>query len=163
MENFDAVYAAHFQAVYRFLLGLCRSAPLAEELCQEAFVQAMIHWRDFRGDCAVETWLCAIAKRLYFSRCRRENTRPLPQDSRDAQSGPEELLLSREGEARLHRLLHTLPEPYLEIFTLRVFAELDFRQLGELFHKSDTWARVTFYRAKVKLQEAIRRDGHEQV
>ena len=68
MENFDAVYAAHFQAVYRFLLGLCRSAPLAEELCQEAFVQAMIHWRDFRGDCAVETWLCAIAKRLYFSR-----------------------------------------------------------------------------------------------
>lgn len=103
MENFDAVYAAHFQAVYRFLLGLCRSAPLAEELCQEAFMQAMIHWRDFRGDCAVETWLCAIAKRLYFSRCRRENTRPLPQDSRDAQSGPEELLLSREGEARLHR------------------------------------------------------------
>lgn len=84
MENFDAVYAAHFQAVYRFLLGLCRSAPLAEELCQDAFVQAMIHWRDFR-------------------------------------------------------------------------------QLGELFHKSDTWARVTFYRAKVKLQEAIRRDEHEQV
>ena len=111
----------------------------------------------------METWLCAIAKRLYFSRCRRENARPLPQDSRDAQSGPEELLLSREGEARLHRLLHTLPEPYREIFTLRVFAELDFRQLGELFHKSDTWARVTFYRAKVKLQEAIRRDEHEQV
>ena len=75
----------------------------------------------------------------------------------------EELLLSREGEARLHRLLHTLPEPYREIFTLRVFAELDFRQLGELFHKSDTWARVTFYRAKVKLQEAIRRDEYEQV
>lgn len=76
---------------------------------------------------------------------------------------PEELLLSREGEARLHRLLHTLPEPYREIFTLRVFAELDFRQLGELFHKSGAWARVTFYRAKVKLQEAVRRDEHEPV
>ena len=88
--------------------------------------------------------------------------RPAPvQPGRAAR--PEELLLSREGEARLHRLLHTLPEPYREIFTLRVFAELDFRQLGELFHKSDAWARVTFYRAKVKLQEAVRRDEHEQV
>lgn len=152
-----------FRRCTAFCWGCAAARPWRRELCQEAFVQAMIHWRDFRGDCAVETWLCAIAKRLYFSRCRRENTRPLPQDSRDAQSGPEELLLSREGEARLHRLLHTLPEPYREIFTLRVFAELDFRQLGELFHKSDTWARVTFYRAKVKLQEAIRRDEHEQV
>lgn len=88
MENFDAVYAAHFRAVYRFLLGLCRSAPLAEELCQETFVQAMVHWRDFRGDCAVETWLCAIAKRLYFSRCRREHARALPQYSPDAQPAP---------------------------------------------------------------------------
>lgn len=111
-----------------------------------------------RGNLAVRHRQAAI-----FQPLPRENTRSLPQDSPDAQPGPEELLLSREGEARLHRLLHTLPEPYREIFTLRVFAELDFRQLGELFHKSDAWARVTFYRAKVKLQEAVRRDEHEPV
>lgn len=96
-----------------------------------------------RGNLAMRHCQAAVFQPLPPGECR-----PLPQDSRDAQSGPEELLLSREGEARLHRLLHTLPEPYREVFTLRVFAELDFRQLGELFHKSDTWARVTFYRRR---------------
>ena len=161
--NGEDIYRKHAEGVYRYLFSLCGEADTAEELTQETFCQALKGLGTFRGDCTPGSWLCAIAKRLYFSRCRRENTRPLPQDSRDAQSDPEELLLSREGEARLHRLLHTLPEPYREVFTLRVFAELDFRQLGELFHKSDTWARVTFYRAKVKLQEAIRRDEYEQV
>ena len=159
----EDLYTRYAEKVYRYLFALCGRADTAEELTQETFCRALAGQKEFRGECAPSTWLCAIAKRLYFSRCRRENAHPLPQDSRDAQSGPEELLLSREGEARLHRLLHTLPEPYREVFTLRVFAELDFRQLGELFHKSDTWARVTFYRAKVKLQEAIRRDEHEQV
>ena len=71
MEKFDAVYAAHFQAVYRFLLGLCRSAPLAEELCQETFCQALRQLGSFRGDCTPQVWLCAIAKRLWYKELER--------------------------------------------------------------------------------------------
>jgi RNA polymerase sigma-70 factor (ECF subfamily) len=54
---------------------------------------------------------------------------------------------------RLHVLLHNLDEPYKEVFTLRVFAELPFSQIGELFGKTDSWARLIFYRAKKQLQE----------
>ena len=161
MENFDAVYAGHFQAVYRFLLGLCRSAPLAEELCQEAFVRAMIHWRDFHGDCAPWKPGCAPLPSGCISAAAAGMPTPCPRIAGTRSPAPRKLLLSRE-EAQLHRLCIRSPNP-TEIFTLRVFAELDFRQLGELFHKSDTWARVTFYRAKVKLQEAFRRDEYEQV
>ena len=49
-------------------------------------------------------------------------------------------------------LLHQLPEPYKEVFSLRVFGELPFAQIGELFGKTDSWARVIFYRAKTKLR-----------
>lgn len=70
-----------------------------------------------------------------------------------AQPGPEEALLCRETVMDLHHRLHSLPEPYREVFSLRTLGELSFAQIGELFGKSEGWARVTYYRAKLKLQE----------
>ena len=67
----------------------------------------------------------------------------------------EEDFFSKENVLRIHKELHQLPEPYREVFTLRVFAELTFAQIGELFAKSESWARVTCYRAKLKLKERI--------
>jgi RNA polymerase sigma-70 factor, ECF subfamily len=52
--------------------------------------------------------------------------------------------------------MHNLNEPYKEVFTLRVFGELPFSQIGELFGKTDSWARLIYYRTKKKLQEAIK-------
>ena len=67
----------------------------------------------------------------------------------------EEELLSQESAHQIHQRLHALPEPYREVFTLRVFAELPYGQIGELFGKSETWARVTYYRAKQKIKEGL--------
>lgn len=67
----------------------------------------------------------------------------------------EEDLLVQESARQIHQRLHALPEPYREVFTLRVFAELSYGQIGELFGKSETWARVTYYRAKQKIKEGL--------
>ena len=67
----------------------------------------------------------------------------------------EELLLDRETSMDLHRRLHALPEPYREVFSLRVFGELSFRQIGELFQRTESWARVTYHRARLKLKEDL--------
>ena len=48
-----------------------------------------------------------------------------------------------------------MPEPYKEVFSLRVFGELPFAQIGELFGKSDGWARLIFYRAKNELRRRL--------
>ena len=64
--------------------------------------------------------------------------------------------LDKENARRLHILLHNLNEPYKEVFTLRVFGELPFSQIGELFGKTDSWARLIFYRAKKQLQEDLK-------
>lgn len=55
----------------------------------------------------------------------------------------------------IHRVLHTLSEPYKEVFTLRVFSELSFRQIGDIFGKTESWARVTFHRAKLKIIDEL--------
>ncbi len=73
-----------------------------------------------------------------------------------SESDPETDYLNKETSRRLHVLLHSLSEPYKEVFTLRIFGELSFTQIGELFGKTDNWARLIFYRAKKQLQEAMK-------
>ena len=77
----------------------------------------------------------------------------------DAQErSPEALFFQSENVGLFHRLLHELPEPYKEVFTLRVFGDLRYADIAGLFEKSESWARVTYYRAKLKLQAQIREE-----
>ena len=46
-------------------------------------------------------------------------------------------------------------EPYKEVFQLRVFGELSFSQIAAIFGKTESWARVTYHRAKLKIQERM--------
>lgn len=158
MEKFEEVYIRHFQYVYRFLLGLCRNASLAEEIAQETFVRAMTQWEKFQGRCAVNTWLLSIAKNIYFSNCRQKHNISLNDVQIDGDMCVEEAIFERETKLSLHRLLHKLPEPYKEVFALRIFSDLSHQQIGMLFEKTDAWARVTFYRAKALLQAMMREE-----
>ena len=84
---------------------------------------------------------------------------PLPQAEKAEpelrEEGPEERLAEKETAMEVHQVLHSLPEPYREVFALRVLGELSFREIGALFHKTESWARVTFHRARLKIKEAL--------
>ena len=60
--------------------------------------------------------------------------------------------MEREGRMELLRLVHRLPEPQREVVYLRAFGGLSFREIGDICGKTETWARVTFYRSKEKLR-----------
>ncbi len=160
--SFESVYEEHYKAVYRFLLSLCRNHALAEELTQETFMSAMNHWKDYRGQCAPQTWLISIAKNAYFSHRRREK-RLLPGDQDPSVFDfPEKDMENRELVARAHKALHALPEPYREVFSLRTFAELGYAQIASLFGRTEVWGRVTYHRARVMLQEAMKEEEENE-
>lgn len=162
MEDFEAVYIQYFDSVYRYVFSLCKDEMIAEEITQETFFRAMEHIDKFQGRCKLYVWLCQIAKNTLFTyfkkqkRCESETDAGLPGPSK---SDFESNLMDKEIAWKLHQLLHSLSEPYKEVFSLRIFGELPFSQIGELFGKSDSWARLIFYRAKEKL----RRDLDETV
>ncbi|AOY77843.1 hypothetical protein BJL90_19440 [Clostridium formicaceticum] len=52
--------------------------------------------------------------------------------------------------------IHFLDEPYKEVLSLRVFGESSFLQISELFGKTESWAIVTFHRAKIKIKESLK-------
>jgi len=157
LESFEEVFSRYFGKVYRFILSLTRSTDLAEEITQQTFFKALEKIDSFEGRSDVGTWLCSIAKNEYFARGRRK----------EIPAAPDNLIFERtDGDAaegvhremqrmQIHRHLHELEEPYREVFMLRVFGELKYTQIAALFGKSESWARVTYYRAKVELQNRI--------
>ena len=153
MDDFQEIYNLYFMDVYKYVLSLCREPQLAEEITQETFFKAMKNLDGFRGQCRLFVWLCQIAKNTYCSHQRKNST----SFDTDPETSPsvEEAILQKETAFEIHRILHHLPEPYKEVFSLRVFGELSFKQIGILFGKTENWARVTYYRARVKIKEEL--------
>lgn len=154
MTEFEALYRTYYRDVFKYTLSLCRNRQLAEEITQDTFLKALENMDHFRGNCIVFVWLCQIAKNAYFTHCRKERRYAAESEISENTAGtsdPESTLLDADTAEALHRHLHDLSEPYREVFTLRVFAELSFAQIGALFQKSDSWARLVFFRAKKEL------------
>ena len=154
MEDFEEIYRTYFADVYRYALALSRDAHTAEEVTQETFFRALESIDSFRGECRLRVWLCQIARNQYLSLCRERKHRGEP-DREIADDGIEAGFADRDAARRLHQLLHDLPEPYKEVFSLRTFGELPFAQIAELFGKTESWARVTYFRARQKLKEGF--------
>ena len=150
----NAIYRHHAQTVYKFLLSQTRDPGLAEELTQETFYQAVRSIDRFDGKCKVSVWLCQIAKHLWYQQLRKQKREvPLSEDGVDVPlPSAEEETLDRAGRLELLRQVHSLPEPYREVVYLRAFGDLSFREIGDVLGKTETWARVTFYRGKEKLR-----------
>ena len=143
--------------VYRFLLSLCGDEDLAEELTSETFYQAYLHIDRFRGECRPETWLCQIAKNALYKEARRRRRLVPWEQLGEAAAGEDifERLADKERSMKIYRHLHRLSEPYKEVFMLRVLGELKFKEIADIYGKSESWAKVTFYRAKGRLIELM--------
>ena len=157
MTEFDQVYQKYFRDVYKYLLVLCRNQWVAEEITQETFFKVLEKLDQFDGRSSLYSWLCQIAKHTYFDHCRWEkrNGREEDVDADWPLDSLEERLLDQESLQEIYRGIHALEEPYKEVFLLRLFGELSFAQIAALFHKTESWARVTYYRAKGKIKEGL--------
>jgi len=161
VDDFNAVYEAYHEMVYRFIYRLCQNQSLSEELTQETFYQAMRGWERYHGDSGVSTWLCSIAKRIYYTGIKQAPTQPLNETIPSPDTDIAEALLDSDRRMIALRMLHHLPEPYREIFTLRTFCDLSHKQIAALFGKSESWSRVTYYRARQMLQQAMKEAEQE--
>ncbi len=163
-EISDRVLSAEYEAVYRYVLCLCRDDSLAKDITQEAFLKAMKGADGFAGDSSLYTWLCAIAKRIWLSSVKKQGREVFSDFSEDiydeGKASIEEAVAEKDTAMYIHRILHQLEEPYKEVFSLRVFGELSFSEIADLFSKTDSWARVTYHRAKKIITEKMRKDGY---
>lgn len=158
MTEFEELFNENREFIFRYLMKMTRNASLAEELTQETFFRAYMNYASLRSKEKASVWLCQIAKNTYYTWYNRQKkTAPL-EDLETFINGdcPEEQFIQKELSKKALLCLHSLEEPYKEVFMLSVFGGFSLKEISAIFGKSESWARVTFYRAKQKLSERLR-------
>lgn len=155
MLDFEQLYQTYYMKVYSYALTILKDCHQAEEVTQEVFFKALKSKCKFENRSSEFTWLCAIAKNTCMDMLRKETKQKQMLDTL-----PDNLVAMKEKNdaeqiLKIHQILHKLEEPYKEVFQLHIFGELTFRQIGQIFGKTESWARVTYHRAKIKIQERM--------
>lgn len=156
MLDGDVIYSEYGKMVFKYLISLCHDEDMAEELTQETFYHGIKSANRYDGTCKVSTWLCQIAKHLWYQEIdkrKRKGTTVLDDNIISPKSNPEEELVKVEEKMELIKAVHVLDETAKEIVLLRITGSFSFKEIGEIFNKNENWARVKFYRAKQKIMK----------
>ena len=155
--DYEKLYKSYYMQVYSYAVTLTKNPEQAEEITQHAFVKAVSSKSKYNGQSSELTWLCSIAKNLYYDEIRRNQKLTGIEDVNRMLSidDLEKNVTDADTAFRIHLVLHNLEEPYKEVFQLRVFGELSFAQIASIFKKTESWARVTYHRARLKIQERM--------
>ncbi len=158
--DMEAIYTACFHKLYRFALSLTRSTAEAEEIVQETFLRAIKHADKLPDDANVDAWLFRIARNVHISRLRKrqKEVSDTELDAVPSTDDIEGLLVNQDQARHVLAALHILEEPYKEVFTLRALGDVPYRQIASLFGKGESWARVTYFRARLMLIERMNKE-----
>ncbi|MFS0824356.1 RNA polymerase sigma factor [Bacillus sp. 1P02SD] len=161
MDEFRHLYNKYEKQIYKYLIYLSEDKFIAEELTQETFLKAFKSIYSFKGQSKVSTWLFQIAKYTFYSYLRKNKNDEQVADISTFKNEitnketPEDIYLEKEESLGLLTAIKNLKQPQQEIVILRIYNELSFKEIGEIFNQSDRWARVNFYRAKSRLVSII--------
>ncbi len=157
MADIERLYGEYYSFIYKYLLGFCHDESLAEELSAETFFRAYINIASLRREEKAPVWLCSIAKHLYYAHYNQNRKQvglsdvaelvdPLDHAERTIDT-----LFAKEVLLQVYKL----KEPYRDVFLLSVAGQRSFKEISRLYQKSESWARVTFYRAKQMIVEKV--------
>jgi len=160
MQNkIEEMYKDNFDTVFKYLYCLTRDFNTSEELTQETFYKALKNINKFKGESKLSTWLCQIAKNLWYDEIKRKKVKEI---SLEDSSGIVEIIsnesiedeaISKDTRVKLFERLQKLDSVTREVIYLRITGDLSFKEIGTILNKTENWARVTYYRGKQKLKE----------
>lgn len=161
----DKLYKNYSMLVYNYLYSLSKDRELAEELTQETFYKAIKNIKKFEGNSKVSTWLCQIAKNEWRTHVAKESKiKQIPIEDENyidkliLENTAETEVEEKEAVLNLYKEIHKLDQKTKEVIYLRIKGDLSFKEIGEILGESEEWARITYYRGKIKLKEELRND-----
>ena len=139
----EEFYRAHAEAVFAFLVSLCRDRHLAEDLMQDTFVKATRSLGGYRGG-NPRSWLFAIARSVFIDHTRRR--RPEPAAALDDPG-----MLDRDVTEvdSIERALARLPERQRTALLLCDRAGLGYQEVAQAVGCTPAAAKVLIHRARV--------------
>ena len=157
MQDIEEIYQKYAKIVYKYIFCLTGKEDTAEEIVQETFVVAIKDINKFKGDCKISTWLCQIAKYIWYKNLRKSkkiNNISFSELENVIVSNEiiEEELFKKQEKIDLFKKIQKLDEETRNVIYLRILGNLSYKEIAEIMGKTTSWARVTFFRGKEKLK-----------
>ena len=167
MALFNDIYEEQSKKIYAFLMSLTGNKDEAEELLQETFYQVFLHINQFEGRSSLYTWICQIAKNAWYKECKRksrfDNSVEIIENVNQTtviSNSPEDILLNKAKHETIRKCIMNLEEPYRDIIILHIYGEIKLKEIADSYKKSESWAKVTYFRAKSMIMEAMKNEGY---
>lgn len=161
MQKIEKIYKEYYPIVYKYLMCLTNNSDIAEELTQETFYKMIKKINTFRGDSKISVWLCEIAKNLWYDELRKKKRIIIECEENEqipSNQNVEEEFIKKEESEKIIEKIDEMDEFTKRVIYLRLNSEVSFKEIGDILGKTETWARVTFYRGKQKIKE-VKKDG----
>ena len=160
MSSIEEIYREYFKDVYLYILRLSGNEQIAEDITSDTFFKAIKGINSFREDCDIRVWLCQIAKNSYFTYLKKNKHLKSIDETQlinlpSIETNPEDKAVDKDLAERIRLVLHDLPDTYREVYMWRVFAELSFKEIGQIFGKNENWACVTYHRARMMIIKGL--------
>jgi RNA polymerase sigma-70 factor (ECF subfamily) len=157
------LYRLYSRAVYNTLLRMVRHAHDAEDLLQSTFIEVFTKIDTFRYESSLGAWIkrIAINKAINFLKSRRVVFQDIDKQGevpeKADEDGPLELTVERVNHA-----IRELPDGYRMVFTLYALEGYDHEEIGEILGISPATSKSQYSRAKARLRELLKTNGHEE-
>jgi len=156
---FELIMRRYNQRVYRAVRAIVRDESEAEDVMQQAYVNAYTHLRQFEQRSAFSTWLTRIAINEALARIRPRGLHVVPDDDmpevESPSPNPEEAAMTSEIREVMESEISALPESYRSVFMLREVEGLSTIETAECLNLSEDVVKTRLHRARAMLRENI--------
>ena len=161
MQDMEQIYQQYSKVVYRYIFCLTQNEELSKEIVQETFLVAVKNIKQFKGESKITTWLCQIAKFIWYKEIKKKHKEvslEKIEDSIFAENSIEDAICDNEERIMLLKEIQKLDEETRNVMYLRVLGNLEYNEIADIMNKTPNWARVTFFRGKEKIKEKKRNE-----
>jgi RNA polymerase sigma-70 factor (ECF subfamily) len=162
---FEVLMRRYNQRLYRVSRAILRDEAEAEDVMQQAYVNAYTHLHQFADRAKFSTWLTRIAVHEALARVRRRDRQTELEDMTEIDDGtdafrspsldPERQVFAAEVRRSLEEALDSLPAIYRSVFMLREVEGLSTSEAAECLTVTEETVKTRLHRARALLREEL--------
>ena len=169
---FEAIMRRHNRLLFRTARAILKSDTDAEDVVQQAYLQAWQALGDFRADAKLSTWLVRIVVNEALGQLRRRQLKVVPLEAvmvstaqmdaswqqDDMDRSPDRAAMRSELRRIMEARIDLLPDDFRRVFMLRGVEEMNVEEVSQILEIPEATERTRFFRARSMLREGLSQD-----